>query len=63
VTAQVTLAPDGKVTRVEQVDNTVVNEPEVVWRCPKQKLPKWKLHAPEGVSPTFRLTLRFQDRC
>lgn len=52
-----------QVTHVDQVENTVVNEPEVIWRCLKQKLPKWKLHAPEGVSPTFRLTLHFHDKC
>lgn len=63
VTAEITLAPNGKVSHVEQVENTVVNEPDFVWRCLKQKLPKWKLHAPEGVSPTFRLKLEFRDRC
>ncbi|MDC3960955.1 hypothetical protein [Polyangium jinanense] len=63
VTVAVTLAPDGKVMRLDQVDNTVENEPEVVWRCLVRKLPMWKLHAPEGTSPTFRLTLHFHDKC
>ncbi|TKC96527.1 hypothetical protein [Polyangium fumosum] len=63
VTVVVTLAPDGKVLRVDQVDNTVENEPDVVWRCLARKLPQWKVHAPEGTSPTFRLTLHFRDKC
>ncbi|MFT3770201.1 MAG: hypothetical protein QM820_32630 [Minicystis sp.] len=63
VTVEITLAPDGKVERVEPIENTVRHQPEVVWRCLKQKLPRWKMHAPAAVSPTFRHTFRFADKC
>lgn len=63
VTVELTLAPDGKVLRVEQLATTIVNQPEVVWRCLKEKLPRWKLHAPVGVAPTLQVTVVLADKC
>ncbi len=63
VTVDMTLAPDGKVIGVELIENTIGLEPEVVWGCLKKNLPQWKVHAPEGVSPIFRLKLGFGDKC
>lgn len=63
VTVEITLASGGEVTGVELIENTVSPDPEVVWGCAKQNLPKWQIHAPEGVSPIFRLTLRLADKC
>ncbi|APR74684.1 Hypothetical protein A7982_00030 [Minicystis rosea] len=63
VTVDMTLASDGKVIGVELIENAIRHEPEVVWRCLEQNLPKWQAHPPEGVSPSFRLKLIFSDKC
>ncbi|MDI3285779.1 hypothetical protein [Polyangium sp. 15x6] len=58
VTVAITLAPDGKVLRLDQIDNTVENEPEFVWRCLVRKLPMCVRRA--EVKPGTRLwTLSF----
>jgi hypothetical protein len=63
VTVELTLAPDGSVLRVEQIATTIVNQPEVVWHCLKEKLPRWKLHAPVGVAPRLQVTVALADKC
>jgi len=63
VTVEVTLTAEGKVARVESIENTIHHEPEVVWKCLRAKLPRWKFRPPVGVSPTLQVRLMFADKC
>jgi hypothetical protein len=57
------LDPEGRVVHVDLIRNGIRHDAEVVYRCVQQKLPMWKFHKPDGVSPTFQLELIFADKC
>jgi hypothetical protein len=63
VAVELALAPDGTVTGVKQIENTIRHDPALVGRCLDRKLRRWKLHAPEAAAPLVRLTLHFGDKC
>jgi hypothetical protein len=63
VAVELALAPDGTVTRVKQLENTIRRDPALVGRCLDRKLRRWKLHAPGAAVPVVRLTLHFGDKC
>lgn len=63
VRVTVRLGPDGAVTQVEPVSNTIRVDPGLVMRCVRKELASWRFPPPKGVSPTFEMEFVFSDRC
>ncbi|MBN1946886.1 MAG: hypothetical protein JW797_14530 [Bradymonadales bacterium] len=54
---------EGQVMSVEQVSNSIVNDPELVFDCLRQTLLSQQFPLSEGYPEVFTMTFRFGDMC
>ena len=63
IEVEITLDFAGSVTAIKPLKNTIVTDSKLVMRCVHERVTKWKFRPPKDVSPTFRMTFVFADKC